>query len=192
MDIAEWDNNPLQVKILCDQLTRIIKPTGNIFVFTNYNLLGKFHDFLDPIFDTFQIMIWHKTNPPPKVRKTSFLSSCELIIVCFNKGHTFNFGNQKDMHNFYESPICQGNERLNHPTQKPLGILKHIINIASNEGDKVLDCFMGVGSTGQAALELKRKFIGFEIEKNYFDQAEKRLKDVSEIIKHNKQLELWG
>ena len=188
LDIADWDHKPLNISKLHKEFTRILKPKGNLFVFTNYNLIGDFHRLFDPTFDTFQIFVWHKTNPPPKVRKSGFISSCELIICCWNKGHTFNFGLQKEMHNHFEAPICMGLERLDHPTQKPLHILKHIVKIASNPKDTVLDCFMGVGSTGQAAMELKRHFIGFEINKNYFDQAKKRLEDVSSGIVNNQYL----
>lgn len=55
---------------------------------------------------------------------------------------------------------------------------KHIVSIASNENDIVFDPFMGVGSTGVAALRNKRRFIGIEIEKNYFDAAEMRIRDI--------------
>ncbi len=99
----------------------------------------------------------------------------------WNKDHTWNFSNQKEMHNFIETPICMGSERLKepmHPTQKPVKVLEPIIKIATNVNDIVLDPFMGVGSTGIAALNLDRKFIGIEIEKKYFDAAEKRLKQI--------------
>jgi site-specific DNA-methyltransferase (adenine-specific)/modification methylase len=85
------------------------------------------------------------------------------------------------MHNFFQSPICSGKERLQdpkHPTQKPLSLLKHIINIASNEGDVVLDPFMGVASTGDAALQLKRKFLGIELDELYFEASKKRLTEI--------------
>ena len=62
-----------------------------------------------------------------------------------------------------------------HPTQKPVKLLKHIIQMASNENDVIFDPFMGVGSTGVAALELNRKFIGVEINQEYFDASKKRL-----------------
>ncbi|MCQ2461863.1 MAG: site-specific DNA-methyltransferase [Clostridia bacterium] len=62
-----------------------------------------------------------------------------------------------------------------HPTQKPVTVLKKIIQIASNENDVVLDCFSGVASTGEAALSLNRKYIGIEIDKTYFDAGLKRL-----------------
>lgn len=178
-DIAEWDKESLNIKGLLAEYKRVLKKTGNIFIFTAYNLLGDFHKFFDPEFDTFQIMVWHKTNPPPKLRKTSFLNSCELIACCWNKGHTWNFTNQKDMHNFIETPICMGKERLKHPTQKPLKVLNKIIEVSSNKGDLILDNFMGVGSTGESALKLGRKFIGFEIDNEYFKLAKARLKSFS-------------
>ena len=174
-DIASWDKESLDVELLLEEYKRILSPTGNIFIFTAYNLIGSFHKLFDPVFDTFQFMVWHKTNPPPKLRKTSFLNSCELICCMWNKGHTWNFSKQNAMHNFFESPICMGKERLKHPTQKPVRLLKHIISIASNEGDIVLDNFMGVASTGEASLRLGRQFIGFEIDEEYFRQARQRL-----------------
>ncbi len=85
------------------------------------------------------------------------------------------------MHNFFESPICMGRERLKnpkHPTQKPVKLLKHLIQMASNEDGIVLDQFMGVGSTGVAALEMNRRFIGMEIDEEYFEAAEKRIEQI--------------
>ena len=85
------------------------------------------------------------------------------------------------MHNFIEAPICAGKERLQdpkHPTQKPIAVLEHIIKIASNPGDLVLDMFMGVGSTGVAALKNGRRFWGIELDKTYFKAAEKRIKEL--------------
>ena len=82
------------------------------------------------------------------------------------------------MHNFLESPICMAPERLKepkHPAQKPVSILKKMITIASNENGIVFDPFMGVGSTGVASLALKRKFIGFELDEEYFNASKNRL-----------------
>jgi len=178
-DLAKWDKDIFNPKDVKEEFIRILKPTGNLFIFTSYNLLGEWHKIFDPEFDTFQFMVWHKTNPVPKFRRAGFLNSCELIICCWNKGHTWNFGKQKEMHNFIESPICMGKERIKepkHPTQKPVKILKHIIKIASNPDDLVFDPFMGVGSTGEAALEMNRRFLGIEIDESYFRASEKRIK----------------
>lgn len=64
-----------------------------------------------------------------------------------------------------------------HSCQKPLDILEKIIKTSSNDGDVVLDCFMGSGSTGVACLNLNRKFIGIEKEKKYFNISKNRLED---------------
>lgn len=68
-----------------------------------------------------------------------------------------------------------------HPTQKPIELLEYLINTYSNEGDVVLDTFMGSGSTGVACQNLNRNFIGIEIDKHYFEIAEKRLNEAKII-----------
>lgn len=84
------------------------------------------------------------------------------------------------MHNFIQSPICMPPERIKepkHPAQKPVSILKKMIKIASNKDDIIFDPFMGVGSTGVAALELERRFIGVELDESYFIAAKKRIEN---------------
>lgn len=188
-DLAEWDFAELRPADLVGEFKRVLKPAGNIFIFCSYNIIGEYHRAFDPEFDTFQFMVWHKTNPVPNFRKSSFLNSCELIVTCWNKGHTWNFTTQRDMHNFIESGICMGSERVKdrdgrnlHPTQKPIAILEKIIRLASNEHDVVLDCFSGVGSTGVAALKNNRRFVGIEIDKTYMAAAEKRLSGVKQSL----------
>ncbi|MBN6710806.1 site-specific DNA-methyltransferase [Haemophilus haemoglobinophilus] len=182
--IADWDQGQFNPSMISDEFVRILKPSGNIFIFCSYNLIGEWHRLLDDKFDTTQFMIWHKTNPTPNFFKTSFLNSCEMIFCAWNKGHCWNFSTQKEMHNFFESPICSGKERLRnpkHPTQKPLKILEHIIKIASNENSLVFDPFMGVGSVGEAALRLRRRFVGIEIEEQYYKAAENRILNCNDI-----------
>lgn len=180
-DVAEWDMIDFNPEEWADEFIRILKPTGNLFIFTSYNQLGRWYNCLDHKFDTSNFMIWHKTNPAPKIFKAGFLNSCEMIFTCWNKRHTWNFISQAEMHNFIESSICMKPERLSnpkHPAQKPVVILKKMIDIASNENDIVFDPFMGVGSTGVAALELNRRFIGVEIDENYFEASKKRIEIV--------------
>ena len=95
---------------------------------------------------------------------------------------TFNFSKQNEMHNIFITPSLQGKERLKgkdrkalHPTQKPLLILKKLIEVGSNKGDIVLDPFMGVGSTAVACKELGRNYIGCEIDRKYISLARLRL-----------------
>ena len=62
-----------------------------------------------------------------------------------------------------------------HPTMKDVNVILKLVKILTNEGDLVLDCFMGSGTTGVACEILKRRFIGIELDKNYFDIASNRL-----------------
>ena len=66
-----------------------------------------------------------------------------------------------------------------HPTQKPIALLEYLIKTYTNEGDTVLDFTMGSGSTGVAARNTNRKFIGIELDKNYFDIAKNRIETTS-------------
>lgn len=177
-DIAAWDRIEFNPEEWAEEFIRILKPTGNLFIFTSYNHLGRWYNSLDHRFDTSNFMVWHKTNPAPKIFKAGFLNSCELIFTCWNKKHTWNFISQSEMHNFIQSPICMAPERLRHPkhpAQKPVTVLKKIIEIASNHNDIILDPFMGVGSTGVAALNLGRRFIGIEISPDYCQAARERI-----------------
>ncbi|NMA26112.1 MAG: site-specific DNA-methyltransferase, partial [Clostridiales bacterium] len=62
-----------------------------------------------------------------------------------------------------------------HPTQKPVELAAHFIRLHTRPGDTVLDPFMGSGTTGVAAVKLGRNFIGIEIDKGYFEIAQKRI-----------------
>ena len=107
-----------------------------------------------------------------------FVNSTEswIYFVLDSKTGTFN-NNDKLIHDFYESSNTSNKEKKHgkHPTQKPLEIMEHFVSILSNEKDLVIDPFMGSGSTGVAAKNLNRKFLGIELDKKYFNIAEKRI-----------------
>jgi len=163
------------------ELNRIVKDTGSILMFARNELVTWCIDSAKVNnFDVKCTIVWHKTNPMPQIRKVNYLSSTESIIW-LARWHptkmlfTFNFKKQNEMHNFIEFPICSGKERTSHPTQKPLKLIKHLLEIHSNPGDIVLDCFAGSGTTGVACLELGRKFILIERESKYCDMARNRI-----------------
>lgn len=181
-DVAAWDWIDFHPEEWAEEFIRILKPTGNLFIFTTYNQIGKWYDCLDHRFDASNFMVWHKTNPAPKIFQAGFLNSCEMVFTCWNKKHTWNFISQAEMHNFVESSICMRPERLSdpkHPAQKPVSILKKMLQIASNPGDIVFDPFMGVGSVGVAALEMDRKYIGVELDNKYYQAARFRIEDMT-------------
>jgi site-specific DNA-methyltransferase (adenine-specific) len=89
-------------------------------------------------------------------------------------------GRKRTYINKYPQSILKYNKpsKSLHPTQKPVALLEYLIKTYTNEGDLVLDNCMGSGSTGVAAINTNRKFIGIEIEQNYFDIAKNRIMEV--------------
>ncbi len=82
-------------------------------------------------------------------------------------------------------------ERTTHPTQKPLSLINTIVEGYSNEGDTIVDPFMGSGTTGIACKKLNREFIGIEIDKEYYEIAKKRIADAN-VEEGESQLSLFG
>lgn len=107
--------------------------------------------------------------------KINYLSNCREYFISFCKGKKTTFNSYYD-EAYYEYPIVGGSERTIHPTQKPLELMKNIIKVNSNENDTILDCFMGSGTTGDAAISLSMNFIGIELNKEYFNIASDRIK----------------
>ncbi|WP_220186553.1 site-specific DNA-methyltransferase [Moraxella ovis] len=73
----------------------------------------------------------------------------------------------------------------NHTAQKPIELLKELIVDGSDEGDVILDCFMGSGSTGVACINANRKFIGIELDGHYFNIAKQRIESINQCDSPN-------
>ena len=96
------------------------------------------------------------------------------------KPAVFNFVSQQECKNVFH---YSNSRRLTaHPTEKPLDFMKLIVRVSSNEGDLVLDPFMGSGTTAAAASELGRRFLGFELEEAYIKMANARMKDANRAV----------
>jgi site-specific DNA-methyltransferase (adenine-specific) len=125
-------------------------------------------------------VIWYKKNATPLLSKNRFAPSTELIWVASKtKKYFFNYdlakqiNGGKQMRNLWE--INAEKHKTIHPTEKPETLLERIILIGSKENQTILDPFMGSGTTGVVAKKLKRKFIGIEINKEYFEIAKQRI-----------------
>jgi DNA modification methylase len=126
--------------------------------------------------------IWHKKNPMPRNMNLHFINSTESWIYFINEGKTGKFNNAgKAIHDFFESSTIGSSEKKygNHPTQKPQLLMEHFIELLTDEGDSVLDPFMGSGSTGIAAIKKNRKFHGVELNETYFKISLERLRNAS-------------
>jgi len=125
--------------------------------------------------------IWHKTNPMPRNMNLHFVNSTEAWVYFTYGKRTGTFNNDgKVLHDFVETGVAANGERKHgkHPTQKPVALMEFFIKVLSNEGDMILDPFMGSGSTGVAAKKNNRNFTGVELSKNYFQMATRRIHEV--------------
>ena len=132
----------------------------------------------------------------PNFRGTRFTNAHETLIWASKNEkskYTFNYQSLKclnddlQMRSTWNLPICSGKERLKsngvkiHSTQKPESLLHRIVLASSNKDDFILDPFLGSGTTAVVSKKLGRNYFGIEKEKNYFDAANKRLKNTKII-----------
>lgn len=120
-------------------------------------------------------VISHNSNPFPTANG-KYLSDTEYCLMFRDGGKTKIGGTMKTKQKYYISPLnVKDKGNFLHPTIKPLPFVEnHILN-STKEGDTVLDCFMGSGTTGLACKHLNRNFIGFEIEEKWYNIAKNRL-----------------
>ena len=172
---------------------RILKTSGNFLTFCKLEYVSDIRRIYESLgLKHHATIIWHKTNPSPQIRKTGFLSSCEAILWAvkgFDKDkvpYTFNFKKQNEMHNFIETPICMGKQRTKHPTQKPEKVMTHLLEIFAKQGDTVLDCFAGSGTTSVAARNLGINSISIENDPEFFKIMKDRLSTDGQLIQEHK------
>ena len=113
--------------------------------------------------------VWVKSNPPVLNGKVTWLSGIENIMFGKKPGATFN-EHCKPLVLTYPS----GSSKV-HPTEKPLALIKKLILASSNEGDSVLDPFLGSGTTAIAAHQLQRHCIGIELNDEWYELAKGRV-----------------
>ena len=176
IDFGQWDKEDLDLDNLFKEFKRVLRKGGSVIIF--YDIWKsqdlKFYatkwGFKQP-----RLCQWVKTNPVPINSNNNYLSNGIEFFFTFVKGKnpTFNSSYDKGIYNY---PICHGKERTSHPTQKPLSLIKDILQKHTNEGDIVLDCFAGSGTIGEACNLLNRSFVLIEYDKDYYELIMNRLK----------------
>lgn len=157
---------------------RVCKPGGSGYLWCGDDFVSYLNRMVEKVgFQFRKVIHWHKTNPFPAIYTRRMYANSMEIMIHFSKGtpKTWNHKPVNEMHNFIQTSICMGKERTKHKTQKPLKVCLPFIEISSNEGDLVLDPFMGSGSTAVASKMLNRNFIGYELIEDFVEIANKRL-----------------
>ena len=125
------------------------------------------------------LLVWCETNPIPTCNN-KYLSDLEYCVFARAKNTKLG-GTYKTKSKFYISGAnVEDKGKYQHPCCKPIDMLSNFIVNSSNEGDVILDCFMGSGSTCIAAKRLNRKYIGFEIDEKWFNVAKDRLQGIDQ------------
>lgn len=170
---------------------RILKDGGTIWISgTLHNIYSIGMALEEEGFKIINNITWQKTNPPPNLACKTFTHSTETIIWARkdlkNIKYTFNYqimkelNDNKQMKDVWTTSLTKPSEKKcgKHPTQKPLEILDKIILASTKENDLILDPFCGTSTTGISAVNLNRRYIGIDNEKNYIEISKKRYEQV--------------
>lgn len=191
-DKFKLDDNLLWYKEFYNECMRILKNNSFFYVCFRFDSLFEIAKLFGDEVKPFKVMIWDKMDYG--MGDLNFFSVSYEIILCYKKGNPKLKNYNKRPDGIFRIPKVQSfaskeniktgdknQDFMLHPTQKPLELMRRLIQFSTNKNDLVLDCFAGGGSTLIASKQLKRNFIGIEIEQKYCDVINQRL------IKLNKQ-----
>lgn len=185
LDKGNADIETFELNQFLKQISRV--SNGSIFLFCGYQQLSEIFTYFYCHKDFMvRVAYWHKTNPSPANGQHMYLNAVEPMVFAKRRKTKFNahcchnwfdfddldlayFNNQKEV---YETPTKHSKI---HPTEKPVILLQQMILDTTEEFDIVADFCAGSFSTGDAALELGRYFIGVEIEEEWFNVGVNRL-----------------
>ena len=168
-------DNGVDLSIL-DEYVRVLKKI-NIFIWCSKLQILDILNYFDNIGCRFEILVWIKNNPSPTTNNT-WLPDIEYCLYFRESGVVLNDGYELKS-KWYNSPINKKDkDKFNHPTIKPLELVERHLKHATQPNDIVLDTFIGSGTTAVACKNIGRNFIGFEIDKKWYDIANDRLNKI--------------
>lgn len=179
--------NGFDLKVL-DILIQKMKKI-NIYIYCSKRQVKDLLNYFSDKNCNHEILTWHKLNPSPLINN-NYLPDTEYILFFREKGVKV-YGNYHTKRKYYLSLTNKvDKQKYKHPTIKPLELIERYIINSSKEGDLVLDCFCGSGTTLVGAINQNRRYIGFEIDKDYYEIAKKRIEEV--LIKKGEKTEKDG
>ena len=170
-DSIEFIANDFDFGNVAEECSRIGK---NIVMFCSNAQISRTMDFFNQKGFRATLCVWDKPNPPP-LGNNKLVNNLEYIVVARGEKSFFNNSlpiEKKRMSFNYPTPANK-----QHPAEKPVSLFCDLINLYSEEGGIVLDCFSGSGTTAIACHRLKRRFICIEKDPEYWAASVKRLED---------------
>ncbi|QIG65878.1 N6-adenine specific DNA methyltransferase [Ochrobactrum phage vB_OspM_OC] len=163
-----FNHNDIQIVDYLPELYRVLKPNTDAYIMTNnINLRDLLNIAHDVGFKLHNLLVWEKNNVTPN---RWYMKNLEYTVYLY-KGNARPINNPSSKQSFnFPNP-----RNKVHPTEKPVELMEHYILNSSDPGAVVLDPFLGGGATGVAAIRNDRKFVGCELEENYFNIAKERI-----------------
>jgi len=181
VDFGQWDKG-FDLTGWIETAGALLKPGGTFIIFNSYRNLTPIIEELEKNgLEVKDLIRWVKTNPMPRNTTRRYVQDSEYAIWAVKPGKPWIFNKPKSENYLraqFSSSTVSGLERTSHPTQKSLKLIRELVSIHTDPGQVILDPFMGSGTTGVAANSLGRKFLGIELEKEYFQIAKNRLDSV--------------
>ena len=176
-DYGDWDKN-FTIETLerfVSEYYKKLRKGGTLIIFFDLWKITLLKEIMEKYkFKQIRFIEWIKTNPQPLNSGVNYLTNCREIALLGVKGGSPTFNSKYD-NAIYSYPLQGGKQRF-HPTQKNINLFEDLIKKHSNEGDTVLDTFLGGGTTAIACKRTKRHFKGCEISKEYYDKVTDILK----------------
>jgi len=169
-DYGDWDKDFTieSLEMFISEYYNKLKKGGTMIIFFDLWKITPLKEIMEKCkFKQIRLIEWIKTNPQPLNSSTNYLTNCREIALLGVKGGKPTFNSKYD-NAIYRFPLQGGKNRF-HPTQKSVLLFEELIKKHSNEGDIVMDTFIGGGTTAIACKNTNRNFKGCEISKEYYD-----------------------
>ena len=178
IDFGTWDKD-FDLFSWIPKYEKILDKNGSMIVFCSYRYISFIIKTMEENnLEVKDIIVWRKNNPMPRNINRRYVQDMEFAVWAVKKGAKWIFNKdekQPYMRSLFETSTVSGKEKVGHPTQKSLKLMQSLIQTHTNEKDLILDPFMGSGTTGLAAIQLARRFVGIELDKSYFNLSVERL-----------------
>ncbi len=172
-----YDRNTAWVSEYLYKAYRVMKKDAHLYMFCPQQKIDEFKQKIESFFILKNILVWNKGGFGMGDLEGSYAPSYEFILFAVKEqGRKLNGKRERDVLNYGKA------KPEYHPTQKPIDLLEFLIEKSTNEGDIVLDTFMGSGSTGVACRRKNRRFIGMEISDEYFNSAKQRIEECEKTL----------
>ena len=175
-----FKHNDIELEDYLPELYRVLKQSGHCYIMTNNKNIPKFLRIIEESdFHYIKNLIWVKDN---KIMGQTYMSQFEYVIMLRKGKHKrINDCGTSDVLQIKNSKTKDDNGKTIHPTEKPVELNEILVKNSSNEGDTVLDIFMGLGSCAIACINANRNYVGFELDENYYEIANERIKEAIEL-----------